>query len=83
MSTTGNITIPWGTTSTTGVIYVLEESMNSNFVGAIEVYRGANTSANLTGRLNGQYFYRVKCVKSGYGDSPWRVGDRGLTVSLQ
>ena len=80
----GNLTINWGTSSTSGVTYVLEEATNSGFTSGLRTaYSGTGTNANITGRSNGvTYYYRVKATKSGYNNSAWKTGSNGCTVTF-
>ena len=80
-SSTGNYTINWGSSSTSGVTYFLEEATNSTFTSDLRTaYTGSNLSASITGRSDGTYYYRVKATKDGYEDSEWEVGGNGCTV---
>lgn len=80
-SDTGNYTVSWGSSSTSGVSYVLEEATNSSFTsGLITAYEGTNLSASISDRADGTYYYRVKATNEGYEDSKWRVGDSGCVV---
>jgi hypothetical protein len=80
----GNYTVSWGTSSTSGVTYVLEEATNSGFTsGKRTAYSGSSTSRNITGRSNGvTYYYRVKATKNGYNNSAWNPGSNGCTVTF-
>ena len=71
-SITGNFTVSWGASSTSGVTYVLEKS--SDGATYIQVYSGTNTSANITG-LTGPatYMCRVKATRLGYVDSAYKT----------
>ncbi|WP_232300452.1 hypothetical protein [Desulfonatronovibrio magnus] len=80
-SDTGNYNIDWGSSSTSGVTYVLEEATNSSFTSDLRIaYNGSNLSASITNKTDGTYYYRVKATKEGYGDSEWRAGGNGCTV---
>jgi hypothetical protein len=82
-STTGNYAVSWGSSSTSGVTYVLEEATNSSFSSGLRTaYTGASTSRTITGRSIGTtYYYRVKATKTGYTDSTWRTGSNGCAVT--
>ena len=83
-STTGSYTVSWGSSSTSGVTYVLEEATNSTFTsGRRTAYTGSNLSASITGRSDGIYYYRVKATKDGYEDSDWRTGSNECTVNVE
>ncbi len=83
-SSTGSYTVSWGSSSTAGVTYVLEEAMDGGFTSNLRTaYSGTGTSASITGRASGNtYYYRVKATKAGYTDSGWRTGSNGCTVSI-
>ena len=73
----------WKVSSIPGVTYVLEEANNTNFIGAIEVYRGtALRSALIPGHANGTWYFRVKAIATGYIDSAWVVSS-GEIVAVQ
>ena len=77
----GSYTVSWGTSSTSRVIYVLEEATNSSFSSGLTTYAGTSTSASITGRSSGTtYYYRVKATRSGYSDSSWQTGSNGCEV---
>lgn len=80
--TDGSYIISWGSSRTSSVTYVLQESANSIFSDATTVYSGTSTSKAISGKSNGTYYYRVKATKGGYTDSEWRIGSNGVTVSL-
>ena len=44
--------------------YVLEESRDSDFATATEIYAGPSTSYLVTGQITGRYFHRVKAQNS-------------------
>ncbi len=81
-SLTGNYTVSWSGSDTTGVIYKLEESSTSDFLSSSEVYSSTATSAIILGKKEGIFFYRVKATKNGYVNSEWRKGDNGCTVAI-
>ena len=79
----GSFTVSWGESSTTGVIYVLEEATNSSFTLDLRTaYSGTTPGASITGKINGNYYYRVKATLSGYQDSALQTGGNGCAVSL-
>ena len=82
-SNTGSYTVSWGSSSTAGVTYVLEEATNSAFTSNRRTaYSGSGTSTNITGRSSGNtYYYRVKATRSGYNDSAWRTAGNGCLVN--
>ena len=64
-SKTGNYTILWGKSSTSDVLYQLEEATSQDFLSGVRtVYQGYNTSAYVTDRSHGiTYYYRVRAIK--------------------
>jgi hypothetical protein len=74
-------TLKWGATDLAGAIYVLEESTDPSFAISTEVYRGPSTSATLTGRASGSYYYRVHAILAGYNPSPIQAGSNEWTVN--
>jgi len=83
-SRTGSYTVSWGSSSTSGVTYVLQECTNSSFSSGCRIaYNGPSQSASITGRSSGNtHYYRVKATRSGYNDSGWRRGSNGCTVNI-
>jgi peptidoglycan/xylan/chitin deacetylase (PgdA/CDA1 family) len=81
-SGTGSIAVRWEAVQP-GATYVVEESADATFAISKEVFRGTATTATVTGRTNGTYWYRVKAKSPGYLDSSWRVGSRPCTVTLK
>jgi hypothetical protein len=81
-SSTNSVYATWGATSTPNPTYVVEESTTAIFDNVKEVYRGTALKTPMLGdRLGGiSYYYRVKVVSDGYGDSPWRTGTVGCYV---
>jgi hypothetical protein len=55
----GNYTISWSS-SVGAVTYTLEEDNNGDFSSPTTVYSGSNTSAAISGRDIGTYYYRVR-----------------------
>ncbi|MBI1920739.1 MAG: VCBS repeat-containing protein [Geobacter sp.] len=81
-NSTGTFGVSWGASSTSGASYVLEESTDASFATSTQVYSGSGTFVNLTGRVNGTYYYRVKATAPGYSDSAWVSPPNGCMVSL-
>ncbi len=50
--------------------YILQESKNSNFSDAVQVYSDTNTSVSLSDKGPTRYYYRV-LARNVYGDSGW------------
>lgn len=58
-SSPGDYTIDWAA-STPVTRYEVEEADNAAFTGATQVYNGPATSLLLTGKAEGDYYYRVR-----------------------
>jgi len=65
----GNYTVSWSAAARAQT-YVLEEDDNASFSSPTTAYSGSSTSASITGRATGTYYYRVKASNS-WGDSGW------------
>jgi hypothetical protein len=79
----GVYAISWGASITNGVTYILEESTDSTFtIDVAEIYRGSLLTRNVTGKLDGTYYYRVRAVKGIGTDSAWVQGAGGCVVDL-
>ncbi|MHC5040071.1 MAG: fibronectin type III domain-containing protein, partial [Planctomycetota bacterium] len=77
-SASGNFQVSW-TVSTGAVSYDLQEANNTGFNGATLVYQGANLNYNVTGKVGGTWYYRVRGVNAG-GNSTWTVGANGCQI---
>jgi hypothetical protein len=76
-------TVSWGASSTSGVTYVLQEALDTAFtLGVRTVHQGSASSATITDRTDGTYYYRVKAIKSGFIDSSWAEGPNGCAVEI-
>ena len=82
-STTGDYTVSWGASTTAGATYVLQESTSSTFSTVTVVTSGLSaTSAAITGKINGTYYYRVKAQASGVSDSAWVSGSGVVSIPV-
>jgi hypothetical protein len=79
-SSTGNYPLNWGSVPSAS-LYELEEDTASDFSGAAQIYRGASTNFQVTGRSSGTYYYRVRAVNV-VGSSTWTVGGNPCVVSI-
>jgi YD repeat-containing protein len=79
-STTGSYTISWGTSTGNVTAYQLYEATNSGFTGQVQVYTGTGTSAPISGKANGTYYYRVRAC-NGAQCSGYRTGANAITVA--
>jgi YD repeat-containing protein len=78
----GDYAVSWAASPTANATYLLEEASNSAFTqGLRTAYRGPATSVPIAGRaMLKTYFYRVRAMKGGYADSPWRSDSAGCAV---
>jgi uncharacterized delta-60 repeat protein len=77
----GNYTVFWSS-SEGATSYTLEEATSSDFASPTTVYDGSGTSANISGRDVGTYYYRVMAANS-YASSGWsNVKSADVTVPL-
>ena len=65
-------TVSWSSTEY-ATLYILQESQNSSFSNAVQVYSDASTNTDLSDRGPTRYYYRVK-AHNNYGDSGWSNG---------
>jgi YD repeat-containing protein len=80
-SSTGSYTISWGTSTGNVTAYQLYEATNSSFTGQVQVYSGTGTSHAISGKGNGDYYYRVRAC-NGSACSGYRTGANPTTVNL-
>ncbi|MCK5539361.1 MAG: S8 family serine peptidase [Deltaproteobacteria bacterium] len=79
----GFFQINWGASTTSSTTYVLEEAMNNSFSSNLHIaYTGTERTANISNKINGIYYYRIKATQSQYNDSPWTTGSNGCVVSI-
>jgi serine protease AprX len=65
----GNYTVSWSA-STGATSYLLQEDVSATFGSATTAYSGAQTSANISGKPAGTYYYRVNASNVS-GTSTW------------
>jgi hypothetical protein len=78
----GVYTVSWGTSSTEGVTYVLEESESPGFSTVTTAYSGSALSVGITKTSDGIFYYRVKSIGNGYTDSPYATSATGCVVDV-
>nr|MDA8156665.1 hypothetical protein [Actinomycetota bacterium] len=71
-STSGSFPVNWGSSSTSGVTYVLDQSADGGATWT-NIYTGPNNYFTVTGLPAGSYQYRVKATEAGYADSAYMV----------
>jgi YD repeat-containing protein len=83
-SSSGSYTLSW-TAPLSGAVtgYELWEAANSSFTGATIVYSGANTSAPVSGRSDGSYWYRVRACNGAGNCGGYVSGSNSTVVELQ
>ncbi|MHC4601107.1 MAG: hypothetical protein ACYS47_19100, partial [Planctomycetota bacterium] len=79
-SSNGTYTVSWGTALNASG-YELEEDTLPSFPSPSTVYQGSGTSTQITGRLQGTYYYRVRGV-NGLLQGPYTAGANPCTVTL-
>ena len=79
-NTTGSIYVAWSTSDIGGVTYILEMSKDGN--PYTQVYSGTSNSTNVPVTSNGSYTFRLKAIKTGYGDSSYTVATNNCQVTL-
>ncbi|MHC5039729.1 MAG: hypothetical protein ACYTHM_20690, partial [Planctomycetota bacterium] len=78
-SSTGDFTVTWiASPSTPPLTYELEESDNSQ-ASWTQVYTGQGLSFNVTGKVSGLFWYRVRAVNTS-GPSAWLVSGNGCQI---
>jgi len=78
-SSSGIFQVLFGNSTVGGVTYVLEMSMNGG--GYAVVYSGTSAWANMALTANGNYHFRVKATRAGYGDSGYtNAASCGVTL---
>lgn len=83
--TDGNYVVKWtkSTSTTTGIVYVLQEATNTAFTGARTVPHANLLNASITGRKNGKtYYYRVRATKTGKAAINWTISTKGCVVKF-
>jgi hypothetical protein len=82
-SSTGSFTVSWAASATAGATYTLEESTDNFATTSTEVTSGSiATSAVISGKTSGTYYYRVKAVNPPLLDSAWVTGGNGCVVTI-
>ncbi|HEY7641621.1 MAG TPA: fibronectin type III domain-containing protein [Steroidobacteraceae bacterium] len=78
----GAYTVSWVASTGTVTAYELYQATNAAFTGQSLAYSGATASANLTGRGNGTYYYRVRACNTSVSCSGYRTGGNAAVVTL-
>ncbi|MHC4599970.1 MAG: DUF4082 domain-containing protein, partial [Planctomycetota bacterium] len=79
-SSTGNYSVDWGTVPSAS-LYELEEDRAADFSSAVQIYRGAGSQFQVSGRASGTYHYRVRATNV-VGSSSWTPGGNPCIVSI-
>lgn len=79
--TTGSYSISWGASTGSVTAYELYEATNAAFTGQTQIYTGISTSAAISGKSDGMYYYRVRAC-NGSECSSYRTGDHPAVVTL-
>ena len=75
--TAGRVSLRWTETDAGDAVYVVQESPDPRFAGAVEAYRGAELGVKLYGRGSRLAYYRVH-AESGGNVSRWSEGYTAL-----
>ena len=62
------------------VEYQLQSSRNADFTKAVEVYRGPDLARVISGKRDGDYYYRIRLIKPDQSVGPWSEATR-VTVA--
>ena len=82
-SSTGIIALSWSPTSLASVTYEVQEATNASFTQNLRtVYKGAAAKAAPVVTLNGNYWYRVRAIRTGYTPTAWVNGASSCSVTL-
>ncbi|MCK4332096.1 MAG: PEGA domain-containing protein, partial [Thermoplasmatales archaeon] len=65
----GNYEINWSS-SERAISYILEEASDHSFTNPIRVYKGSEKKASISGKSDGDYYYRVRACNRA-GESEW------------
>lgn len=69
ISAEGYYSLEWSSSnSSTKIRYELQESSTPDFTESTPIYRGKDTATTLSGKKDGNYYYRVRSLTL---DSPW------------
>jgi hypothetical protein len=70
-ATAGFYHLKWQGDDLLASTYELQEANNAAFTQPATIYRGPDQGTLISGRKNGQYFYRVRVLKQGQPVSAW------------
>jgi hypothetical protein len=77
----GTYMVSWDYSSG-ATFYDLEEDTDLGFSNPVQFLGLSTLSRNMTGKVNGTYYYRVRAGNSA-GSSAWTVGSQGCVVTLE
>jgi hypothetical protein len=69
VATAGYYRLEWGAERATE--FILEESQHTSFASAKILYQGPDTARIISGRGNGDYYYRVRDLNGEPGEAVW------------
>lgn len=81
-SGTGSYTVSWGAASGNVTAYELQEATTQTFTNATLIYSGSAQSFAVSGRGNGNYWYRVRACNGSNNCSGMRNGANSAHVTL-
>ncbi|ADE15317.1 conserved hypothetical protein [Nitrosococcus halophilus Nc 4] len=70
-ATAGFYHLKWQGNGLLASSYELQEASDAGFTQPTTIYRGPDQATLISGRKNGQYFYRVRALDQGQPTSPW------------
>lgn len=79
----GSYSIGWGTAGVINEFFQLFEANNPSFSGETKVYEGSSQGTSLSGRAEGDYYYRVRaCVTWPTNCGPFRTRSNVMRVTF-
>jgi hypothetical protein len=70
-ATAGFYHLKWQKDGLSNAVYELQEAPDAGFTQSTTIYRGPDQGTLISGRLDGQYFYRVRTLGQGEPASAW------------
>jgi hypothetical protein len=81
-NSTGSYTVSWGASTGTVTAYELYEALSIVGTGAVLIYSGTGTSALVSGKTDGAYWYRVRACNTSIDCSVYQTGGTSVTVRI-
>jgi len=77
---TGEFTISWAPSPTENIIYEIQEAIDIDFSNAQSIALQTGLSVELTGKVEGEYYYRVRGIRTNFTSSAWTLGENPCFV---